>query len=66
MPSAVLRTIQQRDNAPLAAIIRQTLISFQANVPGTAFSDPELNALFETFQTPGAWYWIAGERNNIL
>lgn len=66
MPSAILRTIQQRDNAPLAAIIRQTLISFQANVPGTAFTDPELDSLFETFQTPGAWYWIAEENAELM
>ena len=66
MPSVLLRTIQQQDNTPLATIIRNTLISFQANVPGTAFSDPELDSLFETFQAAGARYWIAEENMELI
>lgn len=62
MQSVLLRTIQQQDNAPLAAIIRNTLISFQANVPGTAFSDPELDSLFGVFQISGARYLIVEEK----
>lgn len=61
-----LRPICQQDNDPLAAIVRNTLVSFNAAVPGTAYYDPELDTLFEAFQAPGARYWVAGQNTTVV
>jgi putative acetyltransferase len=65
MQSIHIRTICQQDNRPLAAIVRNTLLSFNAAVPGTAFFDPELDFLFEAFQAPRSRYWVA-EQNAVV
>jgi putative acetyltransferase len=54
-----LRPIQPGDNAALAKLIKSTLTSFHADKPGTAFSDESTNFLYQTFQVPGAAYFVA-------
>lgn len=65
MQSIHIRTICQQDNQPLAAIVRNTLLSFNAALPGTAFFDPELDFLFEAFQAPRSRYWVS-EQNTVV
>lgn len=55
----VLRPIQQKDNTHLANIIREVLTQFGANKPGTVFTDPTTDALYELFQTPKSHYLVA-------
>ncbi len=45
-----IRTIRQEDNYALAKIIRDTLIEFKANKPGTAFYEDATDHLYESFQ----------------
>ncbi|WP_298737259.1 GNAT family N-acetyltransferase [uncultured Chitinophaga sp.] len=66
MQPVQLRLIAQQDNGTLAHIIRSTLLSFDAAVPGTAFYDPELDTLSETFQAPGSRYWVAEQNNTVI
>jgi len=66
MQSAPIRAICPQDNQRLAAIIRNTLLSFNAAVPGTAFFDPELDFLFETFQAAGSRYWVAVQNAAVV
>lgn len=54
-----IRPIQPADNPVIAEIIRQTLVEFGANHPGTVYFDPTTDALFELFQTPKSGYNIA-------
>lgn len=54
-----IRPIQPGDNFQLAQIIRNTLEEFGANHPGTVYYDSSTDALYELFQTPGSWYWVA-------
>jgi putative acetyltransferase len=61
-----LRLIHPRDNYPLAAIVRETLVSFNAAIPGTAFFDTELDSLFETFQAAGSRYWVAEQNAECI
>lgn len=61
-----IRSIQSSDNPELAAIVRNTLTEFGANVPGTVFFDPTTDALFELFQTPKAAYFVAEAEGKIL
>jgi putative acetyltransferase len=60
-----IRLIEQRDNAALATIVRNTLAEFGANHPGTVYYDPTTDALFELFQKEGSIYYVA-ERNGQL
>lgn len=54
-----IRSIQATDNSDLARIIRTVLTEFGANKPGTVFTDPTTDQLFELFQTPNAHYFVA-------
>lgn len=54
-----IRPIAPGDNKAMAAIIRDTLTEFGANRPGTVFFDPTTDALYELFQQPGSWYYVA-------
>jgi len=55
----VIRNIELKDNAAIAAVIRAALTEFGANKPGTVYYDPTTDHLFELFQTPGSVYFIA-------
>jgi len=61
-----IRTIQPKDNEPLALIIRRTLEEFGANKPGTVYYDTTTDALFELFQIPNAVYYVAEANNHLL
>ncbi|HEX4957890.1 MAG TPA: GNAT family N-acetyltransferase [Lacibacter sp.] len=64
--TALIRPIQPGDNAALAVIIRNSLAEFGADKPGTVFFDPTTDALFELFQTPGSFYFVAEEEGKLL
>ena len=61
-----IRPIKATDNAALAVIIRDSLSEFGANKPGTVYYDPTTDALYELFQTPGSFYLVAEENNQLL
>lgn len=61
-----IRPIQPTDNKALAIIIRNALAEFGANKPGTVFYDETTDALYELFQTPGSFYFVAHEDQQIL
>jgi len=54
-----IRTIELNDNKAIASIIKNTLIEFGGNKPGTAFNDISLNNMFEAYNYPKAAYFIA-------
>lgn len=62
----LIRRIQPKDNAVIAKIIRDALTEFGANRPGTVFTDPTTDALFELFATEGAAYFIAEHNGNVV
>lgn len=62
----ILRTIQQHDNAAIASVIRGALEDFGVNRPGTVYTDPTTDALYELFQTPGSIYFVAEDQGKIL
>jgi putative acetyltransferase len=61
-----IRTIEQKDNAAIAVIVRTSLAEFGANKPGTVYYDPTTDALFELFQTKGSYYFVAEENGTLL
>ncbi|CUB21174.1 MULTISPECIES: GNAT family N-acetyltransferase [Bacillus] len=62
-----IRPIEQKDNPYIAAIIRQSLESANLAIEGTAYTDPQLDQLFEYYQSlTHAAYWIAEEHGEIV
>ncbi len=61
-----IRPIEQKDNKDIAKVIRGALEEFGANKPGTVYFDPTTDALFELFNTPGSYYYIATINNKVV
>jgi putative acetyltransferase len=55
-----IRPIEEKDNAVMAKVIRDTLTEFGANRPGTVYYDESTDALFQLFSnTPRSLYYVA-------
>ena len=54
-----IRPIQPSDNPSLAIIIRNTLVEFGANHPGTVYYDSATDSLYEVFQKDLSAYFVA-------
>ncbi len=61
-----IRTIQAKDNAALANIIRSTLQEFGANHPGTVYYDESTDRLSTLFDVPGSTYFVAEQHGEVL
>ncbi len=60
------REIQKKDNKELATVIREVLKEHGMDKPGTVFTDPTTDALFELFETKNAVYWVVEDEGRIL
>ncbi|MFP7296808.1 GNAT family N-acetyltransferase [Neobacillus niacini] len=62
-----IREIEERDNQAIEKIIKRSLESFDLNLPGTAYFDPQLSALAQYYKgQPNAKYWVAvNEQNEV-
>ena len=61
-----IRRIEQKDNIDLAKLIKAIFCEFKIDKPGTVYTDPTTNNLFNLFKTPGAAYWVAEEDGILL
>lgn len=61
-----MRLIEKKDNAAIAAVIRQVLTEFKANKPGTVYYDPTTDDLFSLFSIPNAEYRILEVDGKIM
>jgi Predicted acetyltransferase len=61
-----IRPISPEDNVPLAALIREVFREFGIDRPGTVYTDPDTDRLYEVFQHPQSACWIAEENGTIL
>lgn len=62
----IIRSIQKSDNEAIARVIRDVLTEHGVNKPGTVFTDPTTDQLFELFQTENSVYFIVEEAGEIL
>ncbi len=62
----ILRQIEEKDNAALAKLIRKVFREFKIDMPGTVYTDPTTDKLFELFQTEKSAYWVAEENGKLL
>lgn len=61
-----IRPIQPSDNAAIAKIIRGTLEEFGANHKGTVYYEDSTDHLYELFQHPLSFYWVAEMNDEIV
>lgn len=62
-----IRTIEEKDNADVAKLIRTTLKEFGANYEGTVYYDETTDHLFELFvKTSRSVYYVAEWKNEIV
>lgn len=61
-----IENIKPEDNAAIARLIREVLTEFGANKPGTVFTDPTTDQLFELFKTDRSYYFIAKDNGKIV
>lgn len=59
------RPITATDNPIIAELIRNVFREFNIDRPGTVYTDPTTDHLFELFQTERSCYWIAEENGKI-
>ena len=59
-----IRTIEEKDNAAIANVIRRTLEEFGANHPGTVYYDDATDALYSLFQNTNRSIYFIAERND--
>lgn len=61
-----IRKIQREDNLQMAAIVRDVLMELGAPKIGTAYADPNLEKLYETYNTDRAVYYVLTNENKIV
>lgn len=61
-----IREIKKTDNPVLAGIIRQSLEAHDLARPGTVYTDPTTDDLFDLFREEGSVYFVAENESGIL
>ncbi len=62
----ILRSIEKKDNKEIADLIRSVFREFRIDKPGTVYTDPSTDSLYEMFRATGSAYWIAEEEGVII
>ena len=62
----VYRKIELKDNSEIASIIRTALEEYDEAKPGTVYTDPTTDHLFELFSAPESAYFIAELHGELL
>lgn len=60
------RPIERDDNFTIAALIRSVFREFGIDQPGTVYTDPTTDHLFELFQKPKSVYLVAENDGKII
>ena len=66
MDTIVIRPIQKKDNIQIAAVIRKVLIDLNVPKVGTAYADPQLDCMFETYSKFKSIYYVLEKQDLIL
>ena len=59
MSAILFRQIEKSNNTEIAGLIRGVFREFGVDRPGTVYTDPTTDHLYELFRHPGSVYWIA-------
>jgi len=66
MQTPIIRKIQPNDNLQIAEVIRKVLIELAVPKEGTAYADPQLDKMFETYNVPSAAYFVVDRNGKVL
>jgi putative acetyltransferase len=61
-----IRKIEQKDNQALGEIVQKVLMEMGAPKVGTAYADPHLFSLFETYDKPKAIYFVVEKDGKVI
>lgn len=61
----IIRPIEKRDNVQIAETIRTVLIELEVPKVGTAYADPHLDYLFETYNKPKSIYFVVATEMDL-
>ncbi len=61
-----VREIRQEDNEELARVIRSILEEHGVARPGTVYTDPTTDKLYELFEKEGSVYYVALDNSKII
>ena len=62
----LIRCINDTDNKSISKILREVLVEMEIPKKGSAFQDPELDKMFETYQHPRSVYYVIEYNKQIL
>ena len=62
----LIRPINESDNKQIAVILREVLVEMDIPRIGSAFEDPEIDKMYESYQSNRSKYFIVEENNKIL
>ena len=61
-----IRKIQRKDNQQIAVVIRKVLTELNVPKVGTAYADPQLDFMFETYNEAKSVYFVIENEGKIL
>jgi putative acetyltransferase len=64
--NAIIRQIEQRDNAEIASVIRNVLIEHNVPKVGTAYADVSLDCMFETYNVANSIYLVVEHEGRLI
>ena len=62
----LIRPINDSDNKHIAVILREVLIEMDIPKIGSAFEDPEIDSMYESYQSNRSIYFVVEKNNKIL
>ena len=62
----LIRTINESDNKHIAIILREVLIEMNIPKKGSAYEDPEIDNMYESYQSNRSIYFVVEEKGKIL
>jgi putative acetyltransferase len=66
MPDFLIRTIEPRDNAAVASIIRTVMPEFGADGPGFAIHDAEVDDMYGAYSRVRSTYFVVERNGNVI
>lgn len=66
MNTAIIRSIEKKDNPDIAKVIRSVLVDFGVPKIGTAYADSSLDCMYETYQNKGSAYFVVVENDQVI
>lgn len=63
---AMIRKIEQKDNAAVAQLIRHVLTEHNVPKVGTAYADASLDCMYETYNRPRSVYFVIEDNGEII